>query len=219
MKRWAWLVLVAAGLAGCGGGGGTAVSGGVRPASAGGGPTPLVGMVSDVGGVGDQSFNMMANAGLERAKSELGLQTTLIESRQASDYESNLERLAQKGCRVVFAVGFALEPAVKKVAERYPGTHFAIIDAEGPKAPNVTGITFREEEGSFLAGALAGRMTKTKKIGFVGGMEIPLIKRFESGFTAGVATTNAGASVAPKYTNEWENVQKGRELALALYGD
>lgn len=178
-----------------------------------------IGMVTDTGGIGDQSFNMMAWKGLERAKAELGAETTLAESHQVSDYSANLRRLAERGCRLVFAVGFALEKPVAEVAPNYPKTHFAIIDAPGPEAPNVTGMIFREEEGSYLVGALAGGVSRSKKLGFVGGMEIPLIKKFEAGFRAGVATTAPGAGVTAKYTNNWEDVARGKELALSLFNE
>lgn len=176
-----------------------------------------IGMVTDTGGIGDQSFNMMAWRGLERAKSELGAETTVAESHQVSDYAANLRRLAERGCRVVFAVGFALEKPTAEVAPAYPDTRFAIVDAPGPKAPNVAGLVFREEEGAYLVGALAGGMSKSRKLGFVGGMEIPLIKRFEAGYRAGIATTQPGAEVTAKYTNNWEDVARGKELALSLF--
>jgi basic membrane protein A len=210
-------LLAAVGLAGCDGAS-TPSGGPSANASPGTGAGLKIGMVTDVGGIGDLSFNMMASQGLERAKSDLGVTGTLIESRQASDYAPNLERLAQRGANVVFGIGFALEDAVKQVAPRFPETHFVLVDAAGPQAPNVTGLVFREEEGSYLAGALAGGMTKSSKLGFVGGLEIPLIKKFEAGFTAGAMTTRPKVSVAAKYTNDWENVQKGKELALSLYG-
>jgi basic membrane protein A and related proteins len=209
-------------LAGCGGsesssGGGGGTAGG--DTGEGGGKSGVaVGMVTDTGGRGDLSFNMMAAQGLERAEKELGVAPQIIESQQVADYVPNLQRLAEKGCKVVFAIGFALEPALKDVAPRYPDTHFVLIDAAGPKAANVTGITFREEEGSYLAGALAGGMSKSGKLGFVGGMEIPLIKKFEAGFRAGAKTTQPAADVQAKYTNNWEDVAKGKELALALFG-
>lgn len=224
MGRWGWLVPVALAvlLAGCdvgnhessGGGGGGAGSSGTAPGKPAG---KKVGMVTDVGGIGDLSFNMMAWDGLQRAQKEVGIDPVLVESRQTADYESNLERIAGRGCSAVFAVGFALEPAVRKVAPQFPDTQFIIIDYGDLKAPNVTGIVFREEEGSYLVGALAGGMTKKGSLGFVGGMEIPLIKRFEAGYRAGIKTTNPNATVTAKYTNNWEEVDKGKELALALF--
>src|SRR5437899_12464816 len=110
---------------------------------------------------------MMAWNGLQRAHNELGIEPVLVESRQAADYPSNLERLAGR-CPVVIAVGFALAPAVKEVAQTYPHTQFVIIDYADLKGPNVSGLTFREEEGSYLVGALAGGMSKTGSLGFVG---------------------------------------------------
>ena len=175
-------------------------------------------MVTDTGGIGDLSFNMMAWEGLQRAEKELGIVPNKIESQQVGDYANNLQRLAEKDCKLVIAVGYALEPAVKEVAARYPQTHFAIIDSAEPKAENVTGVIFHEEEGSFLAGALAGGMSKSGKLGFVGGQEIPLIKKFEAGYRAGIRTTNPSATVTAKYTNTWEDVAKGKELALSLFG-
>jgi basic membrane protein A len=222
MQRW-WCLAMVGILAGCGGGSssgpaqGSGTTGGSGTGSAGGGTA--VGMVTDTGGIGDLSFNMMAWDGLQRAQKELGVTPSKIESQQVGDYANNLQRLAEKGCKVVVAVGYALEPAVKEVAGRYPQTHFVIIDSPGPKAENVTGIVFHEEEGAFLTGALAGGMSKSGKLGFVGGQEIPLIKKFEAGYRAGIRTTNPRATVSAKYTNTWEDVAKGKELALALFGD
>jgi len=219
MRRWWWLGMMGL-LAGCTGGqapqgvSGGATGSGTAPAS---GEKLQVGMVFDTGGIGDQSFNWMAWQGLQRAEKELGVAPTKAESQQQADYTSNLERMAERGCKVVFAVGFALEDAVKDVAPRYPDTYFALIDADGPQAANVCGLRFREEEGSYLVGALAGGMTKSKTLGFVGGMEIPLIKKFEAGYRAGAQTTQPQVQVHAKYTNNWEKVDTGRELALALY--
>jgi len=204
------LLLAGAALAGC-------TESPPQGASGGGGSKLPMGMVTDTGGVGDLSFNMMAWNGLQRAQQELGIEASNVESAQVADYGPNLRRLAEKGCKVVFAVGYALEPAVKEVAPLYPNTHFAIIDHPGGSQPNVTGLVFKEEEGSYLVGALAGGMSKSGKLGFVGGQEIELIKRFESGYRAGVRTTNPSATVDAKYTNNWEDVAKGKELALALF--
>jgi basic membrane protein A len=229
MRAWRGLALFGALalLAGCGsseGGGSAASSAGAVSNSPAEGGSPgsdgsaQFGMVTDTGGIDDLSFNMMAWAGLQRAEKELGVKVERpLESRQSADYAPNLQRLAEKGCDVVIAVGFAMEPALKEVAPKYPDTKFVLIDAAGPKADNVTGLTFREEEGSFLTGALAGGMTKTGTLGFVGGMEIPLIKKFEAGYRAGIQTVKPGAKVIAKYTNNWEDVPKGKELAVTLF--
>ncbi len=196
-------------------GGGNAAGGTSAPGSLTRGDQ--IGMVTDVGGTGDLSFNWMAWNGLQKAEKELGVQIKKIESSQVSDYAPNLQRLAEGGCKLIFAIGFALEPAVKEVAPKYPDVKFALIDAVGPDNPNVTGLTFREEEGCFLVGALAGGMTKKDAIGFVGGMEIELIKKFEAGFRAGIKTTNPRATVTAKFTGNWDQVDKGLELATSLF--
>ena len=147
--RWALLLSLSVLVAGCGGtddggaggGGGTPTGGGSTASKK---SDLKVGLVTDVGGVGDQSFNMMANQGLEKAKSELGVEAMLVESQQASDYSSNLQRMAEKGCKLVFAVGFSLAPAVKEIAARYPDTQFAIIDSAEPAASNVANLVDRK---------------------------------------------------------------------------
>jgi basic membrane protein A len=174
-------------------------------------------MVTDVGGIGDESFNASAWRGLQRAQSELGAQVRYLESRTAADYVRNLTALARQGYDVVFAVGFLMEDALKQVASRFPKVMFAIIDGMAPKRPNCLSITFNEQEGSFLAGALASAMTKKNAVGFVGGMNIPLIKKFEYGYRAGVATMNPKARVLVGYSGGWEDVTKGREIALTQF--
>jgi basic membrane protein A len=175
-------------------------------------------VITDVGGVGDKSFNMMAWNGLQKAQKELGYQVQLVESRTKADYEPNIRRMADQGYDVVVAVGFALRDALEKAAPEYSNVKFVIVDDEVPGAANVLGLKFREEEGSFLVGALAGGMTKKEKVGFVGGMEIDLIKRFEAGYRAGVQTVKPSAEVLVKYTKSWEDVAKGTELANIVFG-
>jgi basic membrane protein A len=174
-------------------------------------------VITDVGGVGDKSFNMMAWNGLQKAQQELGYQVQLVESRTKADYEPNIRKMADQGYDVVVAVGFALRDALEKAAPDYSNVKFVIVDDEVPGAPNVLGLKFREEEGSFLVGALAGGMTKKEKVGFVGGMEIDLIKRFEAGYRAGVQTVKPSAEVLVKYTKSWEDVAKGTELANIVF--
>jgi len=214
--RGAWTLAAFTVLAGCTGGrsgqSGTSGSGGNAPGSG-----IKVGMVFDTAGIGDMSFNWGAWQGLQRAQKELGIEAIKVESQQQADYATNVERLVERDCKLVIAVGFALEDAVKEVAPRHPDTYFALIDADGPQAANVAALHFREEEGSFLAGALAGGMSKSKHLGFVGGMEIPLIKKFQAGYIAGARTTAPGVKVDAKYTNNWDKVDTGRELAVALF--
>jgi basic membrane protein A len=171
-----------------------------------------IGMVTDVGGLGDRSFNDSAYAGLVRAKNDLHVATTVVQSRSAADYQINLTVLANKEYDEIFAIGFLMAKDVQEVAERYPKRHFSIIDAVVPE-PNVTSVTFKEEEGSFLAGALAAMTTKTKTIAFLGGIDIPLLRKFEAGFAAGAREIDPSVHVLVKYVGSFEDVASGKELA------
>lgn len=175
-------------------------------------------VVTDVGGIGDMSFNANSWAGLQRAGKDLGLDVKFLESKEQADYATNLSKFAQQGYDLVFAVGFLMEDAVKEVAPKYPKTKFAIIDGNAPKLPNTVSLKFRENEGTFLAGALAGAMTRTNTIGFIGGMEVDLIKKFECGYKAGAMTTNPKVKVLAAYTGKWDDPGKGTELAMAQFG-
>ncbi len=174
-------------------------------------------MVTDVGGIGDESFNASAWRGLERARDQLGAEVRYLESRTAADYVRNLTALARQGFDVVFAIGFLMEDALAKVAPRFPKVYFGIVDGKAPNLPNCVSLIFNEQEGSYLVGALAGAFTKTNVVGFVGGMNVPLIKKFEYGYRAGVLTTNPKARVLVGYTGNWDDVSKGRELALTQF--
>ncbi|GAC1577559.1 MAG: BMP family protein [Candidatus Elarobacter sp.] len=174
--------------------------------------TVRIGMVTDVGGLGDRSFNDSAYAGIVRAKAQLGVGTTVVQSRSAADYQINLTVLANKEYDEIFAIGFLMAKDVQEVAERYPNRHFAIVDAV-VDVPNVTSVTFKEEEGSYLAGALAAMTTKTKTIAFLGGIDIPLLRKFEYGFTAGARQVDPSVKVLAKYVGSFEDVAAGKELA------
>ncbi|MHB0997707.1 MAG: BMP family lipoprotein [Armatimonadota bacterium] len=175
-------------------------------------------VVTDVGGIGDMSFNAMAWEGLQRAGKDLSIETKFLESREQADYTINLGKLAEDGFDVVFAVGYLMEDAMKDVAPKYPNTKFVIIDGNAPDLPNTAALKFDEEQGCFLAGALAGSVSKTGTIGFVGGMDIPLIQKFENGYKAGAMTTRPGIKVLAAYTGKWDDPNRGKELALAQFG-
>ncbi len=175
-----------------------------------------LGMVTDVGGLGDKSFNDSAYRGLQRAQAQLGVTASVLQSRSVSDYEPNLSTLAQHGDALIFAIGFLMHDSLNDVAPRFPKTHFAIIDSVVDQ-PNVTSVTFREEESSFLAGVLAGLVTKTNTVGFLGGIQSPLIEKFEAGFVAGVKSSNPKAQVLIKYTGSFDDVAAGKEYAAVLY--
>jgi basic membrane protein A len=178
--------------------------------------TVRIGMVTDVGGLGDRSFNDSAYAGLVRAKSELHVGTTVLQSRSAADYQINLTVLANKEYDEIFAIGFLMAKDVDEIAERYATRHFSIIDAVVDR-PNVTSVTFKEEEGSFLAGALAAMTTKTKTVAFLGGIDIPLLRKFEAGFAAGAREIDPGVKVLVKYVGSFDDVASGKELAGVQY--
>ncbi len=211
-----------------------------------------IGLVTDVGGRGDQSFNDSAIRGLEswaagaslnsgkyapisdsvRAASiPSDLQETIkllpvnplvVQSKSQEDYQPNLQLLVDEGAALTVGTGFMLENAMEAVASANPTSKFLLIDspildAKGAprQLPNVRTVTFKEEEGSFLVGALAG-LVASGTVGFVGGMEIPLIKKFETGFRAGVSVTNPKAKVLIQYTGSFDNVQSGKQAAADL---
>lgn len=176
--------------------------------------TLKVAEVTDAGGIDDQSFNASAWEGLKRAAKEFGVEKKYLESKEISDYKTNLSTLADQGNDLIFAVGILMEDALKEVAPKYPKTRFAIIDGTAPDLLNCIALKFREEEGSFLAGYVAARMSKTGAIGFVGGMEIDLIKKFWAGYYAGARTANPNIRVIAKYVGNWTDVAKGKEIAL-----
>ena len=188
------------------------------------GPAPSadamkVGIVFDSGGRGDKSFNDSAWAGLERAQKELGIEPKTVESKSEKDYETNLNELAEAGCKMIVAVGINMETALSAVAPKHPDVKFAIVDGD-VKAPNVRALRFKEQEGSFLAGYLAGLMTQTNKIGFVGGQKIPLIERFRVGYEAGAKTANPNVELVPaKYTMDWVNNALAKTAATILFTD
>lgn len=185
-----------------------------------------VGLVFDVGGRGDKSFNDSAFAGIERAAQELSIEFDYIEPGEGADRESALRQMASSRDQLIFGVGFLFTDDINRVAQDFPQKQFACIDyAVNPNRPipgNVVALKFREQEGSFLVGALASLLTKTNAVGFVGGMDIPLIQKFEAGYAAGVKTVNPGCRVLVGYagvTGEaFKNPAKGKALALSQIG-
>jgi len=181
--------------------------------------------VFDVGGRGDKSFNDAAYAGLERARDELGITFQTLESGEGTDREAGLRQLAASGYELVFGVGFLFSDDIRGLAEEFPEVKFACVDytvRDGEVLPpNLVALKFKEEEGSYLVGALAALLSHTDAVGFVGGMEIPLIKKFEAGYRAGVQAVRPGTKVLVKYAgntgNAFKDPTKGKELALAEY--
>ena len=179
-----------------------------------------VGLVLDRGGKDDKSFNSSAYAGASEAKKKLGIALKFVEVADDNAYESQLRAFAERNYDLIIGIGFAQKEAVKKVAAQFPQSHFAIVDAQVDE-PNVRSLLFEEHEGAYLVGAIAAMTSKTGKIGFVGGMDIPLIRRFEMGYEAGAKKINPQITVMANYvgvTSEaWNNPPKGKELGLAQY--
>lgn len=180
-----------------------------------GGPA-RIGMVTDVGGLGDRSFNDSADAGLLAAQKSLHADVAVLQSRSASDYQPNLTVLANKEYDLIFAIGFLMAKDVNEVATRFPLRHFAIIDAVVDQ-PNVASVTFKEEDGSFLAGAAAAMASKKHHIAFLGGIDLPIIRKFEAGYTAGAREVDPNVKVDVKYVGSFDDAAAGKELSGVLF--
>ncbi|GAB3265777.1 BMP family ABC transporter substrate-binding protein [Alteromonas gracilis] len=186
-------------LAGCGSSGDSNDNGGEATSDV------KVGMAYDVGGRGDQSFNDAAAKGLDQAKDEFGIETQEAEAADGEAETAREERLrtfADNGFNPIIAVGFAYSASIAKVAPEYPDVDFAIIDDEAAVGDNVANLVFAEEQGSFLVGAAAALKTETDQIGFVGGVEVPLIQKFEAGYVAGAKAVNPDIQVDVTYLTQ-----------------
>ena len=177
-------------------------------------------VVFDMGGRFDKSFNEGVYNGLEKFKKESGIDYKFFEVTNPTQREQAIRKMAQHGSNPVLGIGFAQAPAIDKVAGEFPKTKFAIIDMVVNK-PNVQSIVFKEHEGSFLVGMLAAMASKTHKVGFVGGMDIPLIRKFECGYEQGVKYADPKAEVFANMTGStpsaWNNPGRGSELAKGQF--
>ncbi|HEY9086327.1 MAG TPA: BMP family ABC transporter substrate-binding protein [Candidatus Tyrphobacter sp.] len=185
------------------------------------GPHPgqlTLGMVTDVGGLGDRSFNDSAYRGLLQSQAQLGAYIQVLQSRSAADYQPNLSALSNLHFDMIYAIGFLMSGDLDQVAQANPTQHYAIIDAVVPE-PNVVSVTFKEEDGSFLAGALAAMMSRTHHIAFLGGQDIPLLEKFEAGFVAGAREIDPRTRVDVKYVGSFDDVAAGKELTNLLFDD
>ncbi|MBN4062658.1 MAG: BMP family ABC transporter substrate-binding protein [Alkaliphilus sp.] len=178
-------------------------------------------MVTDVGGVNDQSFNQSAWEGHQRAEKELGFNVSYLESNQDADYHPNMETLMGAGNDLIWGIGFKMGDTILEAANNNPDQKFAIIDyAYGDDAPdNIVGVLFKEQEPSFLVGYIAGKMTETGKVGFVGGMEFPVIHRFQYGFLAGVAHADPSVEVFVQYADSFVDAAIGKAITKQMYLD
>jgi basic membrane protein A and related proteins len=229
-RAWVWgaiaMVLAVAIPAGCGGDDGTAAGDGdsdIRAA-----------MVTDVGKLGDKSFNDGVWEGLQQAESELGAEVSYLVSEQQTDYVPNLTRLVDDGNEVVFAVGFLMSDAIQEVAAQYPDIWFAGIDIELQDADfqpvdvdNIREVLFAEQQAGYLAGIVAASMTTDgglherlnddKVVGVVAGMKIPPVDRYIAGFVAGVKAVDEEVRVLLTYTDTFDDPNAGKEAAVPMY--
>jgi basic membrane protein A len=192
-----------------------------------------VGIVFDIGGKDDRSFNAAAFAGVKCAetgnwpdgtpcgKPQLNIVLRDIEPGTPTSIEPAMRAFAERGYDLIIGVGFAQAPIMERVAKEYPNIHFAIVDGVS-ELPNVASLVFKEHEGSYLVGMLAAKKSKTGIIGFLGGMDIGLIHRFEGGYEEGARAVNPNIKVIQNYVgvtdSAWNNPGKGKELALAQIG-
>lgn len=179
-------------------------------------------MVTDTGGVADQSFNQSSWEGLQKFAQDTGATVSYLESKQETDYKTNLDKSADNGNQLIWGIGFAMASALTDAAQANPDISYAIIDNAYDKTPsNVTGVVFRAQEPSFLVGYIAAKTTKTNKIGFVGGMHSGVIDQFEYGFRAGVAygakELKKTIDVKVQYADSFSDASKGKAIATAMY--
>ena len=232
LARLAALLVLLLALGGCGSddessSGTTAAETTAAPPTTTGGGTSgeglKIGLVTDIGGLDDRSFNFLANKGLLRAERELGVSGRVVVSKSDTDYVPNLTTLAKQDFDLVIAVGFLMASALEKVAARYPDTNFAIIDYSqadmATKPKNVRGLLFKEQEAGYLVGYLAGLITKDEAgakqvIGSVGGQKIPPVDRYIAGYQAGAKAANPGVTTLNAYSQDFVDQAKCKELAL-----
>ncbi|MGI8910574.1 MAG: BMP family lipoprotein, partial [Rubrobacteraceae bacterium] len=208
---------------GCGGGGGGGSQG-----DGGGGSSSEArpGLVLDIGGLGDGGFNDSAYAGMKRAQKDFGVKGEYLESTAPTDYTDNLTQLAESGFDPVIAVGFLMTEDLTEVSQQFPDTQFAIVDSV-VETENTIDLVFREQEGSYLAGIVAGLMTQEdteyttsdeKVVGFLGGQTGPLIEKFQAGYEAGVESVCPDCEVIVQYAGAspeaFNDPQKGKEISL-----
>jgi len=181
-----------------------------------------IGLATDTGGVSDQSVNQSAWEGLQALQKETGVKVSYLEPKQAADYATNLDKLVNAGNKLVWGIGFAMADSVLDAAKTNPDVNFAIVDNNYEKTPsNLTGVMFRAEESSFLVGYIAGRTTKTNKVGFVGGMKSSVIDQFQYGYQGGVAYAakelGKTITVEIQYAESFSDASKGKAIASKMF--
>ena len=222
VKAASIMSVAALALTACGGNGGS----NEETTSAAGGSEVKACLAYDVGGRGDQSFNDSAAKGLDRAKDELGVETEEVEASQGENdaaREDRLNQLVDAGCTNIVGVGFIYANAIGAAAKANPDVSFAVVDdaSDASKGDNVAQLVFAENEGSFLVGAAAAMKSKSGNVGFIGGMDVPLINKFEAGFKAGAKAVDPKIEIQTKYLAEdgsgFADPAKGKTAAEGMY--
>lgn len=175
-------------------------------------------LVLDEGGVNDESFNQSAWSGAQEAKKKYGVDVSYIESKQESEYKTNIETAVDEGADLVIGVGFKLADAIKEAAGYYPKQNFAIVDGSYNKIPsNVRSILFNEEEAGYLAGLVAAKVSESDKFGFIGGMDIPSVSNFAVGYEKAIKEVKPNAKLITQYANSFTDSAKGRAISTKMY--
>ncbi len=177
-----------------------------------------IAMVTDVGGVNDQSFNQSAWEGMQMSRDQLGVRISYAESGQGSDYGPNLETMYDAGNELIWGIGFLMADAIRTAAVSNPSQKYAIIDFAWQDTPNnLLGVVFQAEQPSFLVGYIAGKMTESGIVGFVGGISGDVIDQFDYGFHAGVAYANPSARVLRQYADSFTDAARGKSIASQMF--
>ena len=214
------LLVVALAAAGCGGSDDKSSSGTTTATTTSASSDFKVGLVTDTGGLNDRGFNHLAYVGLQRAATQLGVQTRVVQSSSPADYVPNLAALAKQGYNLVIGVGFTEIQAMETVAKAFPKVHFAIVDvsnADEGKLPNVEGLLFKEQEAGYLAGYAAGLAAKQRggnTVSSVGGQKQPPVDRYIAGYQAGAKAAFPGVKTLNGYSQDFEKQDKCKEVAL-----
>ena len=179
-----------------------------------------IGMISDTGGVNDESFNQSTWEGLQQAQEKYGkdkVQVKYVESSQEADYTPNIETFVEEDLDLIIGVGYKIAGAIEEASKNYPDVQFAIIDHAYDKQPeNVTSLIYEDNTAAYLAGLIAGKSTKTNKVAFIGGQQSPVIDKFEYGFKAGVLAANPDAEVLVQYSNSYSDQALGKSIANSM---
>ena len=173
-------------------------------------------MVAAAPGTGYEAYNQEAASGLTECKRRTGTDVAVVETASPADYERQIALLATENYDAVLGIGFSMAPAIERESRRFDTNHFIIIDA-AVSQPNVDSMTFAEQDGAFLAGALAAMVSKTKSVAFLGGRDVPLIRKSEAGFEAGVREIHPAAKVRVRYLGSFDDPNGAKRLAASLF--